>query len=285
MAHPDVIVVGSGSAGAVAARRLVDAARACCCWRPAARTSTRPSTTPGARTSCGCRRRTGPSRPCPRPRRRSPAGLAARPGARRLELPQRAVWVRGAAADFDHWAYLGNPGWRGTTCARLRADGAPRPAQGLATTTSSTPIHRSIVDGRRTLGIPFNDELQRRRAGRRLLDAPDDQATAAGRAAAWPTSSRSWARTRLHARHRRARAAAAPRRRALPRRRVDARRRAARARPPSRGDRLRGHDPVAAAADALRHRAGRAPRRARRHAAGATCPGVGPTCTTTCSRR
>ena len=50
---PEVIVVGSGSAGAAAARRLVDREGACSCSRLAARTSTPPSTTPGACTSCG----------------------------------------------------------------------------------------------------------------------------------------------------------------------------------------------------------------------------------------
>ena len=50
---PDVIVVGSGSAGAAAARRLVDRGARVPCSRLAARTSTPPSTTPGVCTSCG----------------------------------------------------------------------------------------------------------------------------------------------------------------------------------------------------------------------------------------
>ena len=37
--------------------------------------------------------------------------LAAGQGARRLKLPQWYDLIRGAAADYDHWAYLGNAGW------------------------------------------------------------------------------------------------------------------------------------------------------------------------------
>ena len=68
----DVVVVGSGSAGAVVARRLVDAGR----QRPAARggsrrTTTRRSTIPRASSSCGTANRTGATAPC---RRRRCAG-------------------------------------------------------------------------------------------------------------------------------------------------------------------------------------------------------------------
>ena len=110
--EPDVIVVGSGSAGAVVARRLVDA---------------------GARSlllEAG-----GPDQPGD-PRSRAPVrALGQRAG---LGLPDRAagrlrrpasshwprgkvlggssalngmIYVRGHRRDYDTWAYLGNEGW------------------------------------------------------------------------------------------------------------------------------------------------------------------------------
>ena len=79
------------------------------------------------------------------------------------------VWIRGAASDYDHWAYLGNVGWsfaelletfrriedfdRGAS--ELRGAGGPMP---VWTDWEPDPIHRSVIDAMQELGVPFNDD-------------------------------------------------------------------------------------------------------------------------------
>ncbi|MGH2849003.1 MAG: GMC family oxidoreductase [Solirubrobacteraceae bacterium] len=79
------------------------------------------------------------------------------------------IWIRGCAEDFDHWAYLGNPGWsyadllpllrriedfdRGAS--EVRGAGGPMP---VWSEWEPDPIHRSVVEAMQELGIPFNHD-------------------------------------------------------------------------------------------------------------------------------
>ena len=68
-----------------------------------------------------------------------------------------AIYVRGAAADFDHWAYLGCPGWRWEDVRPVyeRME-HPGPLHVL-TDYELAPIHRSIIEAAAQAGIPFNE--------------------------------------------------------------------------------------------------------------------------------
>jgi choline dehydrogenase len=68
-----------------------------------------------------------------------------------------AIYVRGAAADFDHWAYLGCPGWRWDDVRPVyeRME-HPGPLHVL-TDYELAPIHQSIIAAAAQAGIPFNE--------------------------------------------------------------------------------------------------------------------------------
>jgi choline dehydrogenase len=101
------------------------------------------------------------------------------PGAadRRLHLPRGrvlggssslngAIHVRGAPADYDHWAYLGNAGWRWADVKPIfermedrdlePSGGAPRGPVKVVSKYRRAPIHQSIVAAAQEVGIPFN---------------------------------------------------------------------------------------------------------------------------------
>ena len=79
------------------------------------------------------------------------------------------VWIRGAPADFDHWAYLGNPGWSYADVLPLfrriedfdRGESDVHGVGGpihITTDWERGPIHRSTWSTRQELGVPFNDD-------------------------------------------------------------------------------------------------------------------------------
>jgi len=67
-----------------------------------------------------------------------------------------AIYVRGAAADFDHWAYLGNPGWRWDD-VRPVYERIENDLLGVLTDYELAPLHQSIIEAAAQAGIPFNE--------------------------------------------------------------------------------------------------------------------------------
>jgi choline dehydrogenase len=168
--EPEVIVVGAGSAGAAAARRLVDQG-----VRVMLLEAGGPDTNPAIH---------DPTRahelwfaPEDWAYRTAPQPHAAD---RRLHWPRGKVlggssslngmiWVRGTPRDWDHWAYLGNVGWswddvlplfksiedfdRGAS--ELHGEGGP---VHVISEYEPAPIHRAIVSAAQEVGIPFNED-------------------------------------------------------------------------------------------------------------------------------
>jgi choline dehydrogenase-like flavoprotein len=67
-----------------------------------------------------------------------------------------AIYVRGAAADFDHWAYLGNPGWRWDD-VRPVYERMENDLLGVLADYELAPLHQSIIEAAAQAGIPFNE--------------------------------------------------------------------------------------------------------------------------------
>jgi choline dehydrogenase len=81
-----------------------------------------------------------------------------------------SVWLRGAAADYDAWAALGNPGWGFADLLPYfrRAEGDPRhgttgpvPITRLAA-GNRNPVEQALIDAAAGLGIPWVDDLNDR---------------------------------------------------------------------------------------------------------------------------
>ena len=68
-----------------------------------------------------------------------------------------AIYVRGAAADFDHWAYLGCAGWRWEDVRPVYERMEDPGPLSVLTDYELAPLHRSIIEAAADAGIPFNE--------------------------------------------------------------------------------------------------------------------------------
>jgi len=166
--HHDVVVVGSGSGGCVVARRLVDAGLRVLLLEaggadasPAIHNPRRSHELWGAmedwdyesvpQAACG-------GRVLHWPRGRVRGGSSALNG---------MIYARGARADYDHWAYLGNAGWGWDDVLPYfkRSEDFDRGADAfhgaggplhVTTKYEPHPLHQAIVGAAQEAGLAFN---------------------------------------------------------------------------------------------------------------------------------
>jgi choline dehydrogenase len=170
VAEHDVVVVGSGSAGSVIARRLVDAGVRVCVLEagpaddnPAIHDPARLMELQGSADDWDYV--TVPQAGC---------------GGRELHIPRGKVvggsssingmiYIRGHRLDYDHWAYLGNPGWGYDAVLPLfrrsedfdGGESAYHGAGGLLHVQAGYephPLLADVVAGAQEAGIPFNPD-------------------------------------------------------------------------------------------------------------------------------
>jgi choline dehydrogenase len=155
--EPDVIVVGSGSAGAVAARGLVDRDARVLLLEAGGADVNPAIHDPGRVHELWLSEEDWAFETVPQPHA---AG-------RRLAWPRGRVlggssclnamiWVRGAPADYDTWAYLGAHGWSWDDVRPV----FERLEEHLGLTRDYEPdaIHQAIVAAAQECGVPFNPD-------------------------------------------------------------------------------------------------------------------------------
>jgi choline dehydrogenase len=154
----DVIVVGSGSAGAVVARRLVDRGDVRVLLLEAGGEDTDPAIHDVARMhelwdgDNDWAIRTTPQvhameRQLQWPRGRVLGGSSALNG---------MIWVRGNPLDYDHWAYLGNDGWRWEDVGPMFDD--IEAFMEVRKDVQPDPFHQAVIDAAVEAGIPHNPD-------------------------------------------------------------------------------------------------------------------------------
>ena len=153
----DVIVVGSGSAGAVVSRRLADAGARVLLLEAGGRDDNPAIHDPGRvhelwLSEVDWAYVTVPQSHANRRRLAWPRGKVLG-GSSCLNA---MIWVRGAPEDFDTWAYLGADGWSWDDVRpvyeRLESE------LQLLRSFEPDPIHRALAEAAQELGIPLNPD-------------------------------------------------------------------------------------------------------------------------------
>jgi choline dehydrogenase len=159
--NADVIVVGSGSAGAALTRRLIDRGASVLLVEAGGEDSSEAIHDPLRAAELWL----GPE----------DWGYHTVPqehaNGRRLHWPRGKVlggssslngmiWVRGAKADWDHWAYLGNHGWSWDDVLPvfMRIEEPTGGPQSVFTGWEPDPIQHSVMDAIQAVGVPFNPD-------------------------------------------------------------------------------------------------------------------------------
>ena len=166
----EVVVVGSGSAGSVVVRRLVDAGVRVCLLEAGG-----PDNNPAIDDPARCLELQGsaddwdyvtvPQAACARRELHIPRGKVLGGSSSMNGM----IYIRGHRSDYDHWAYLGNPGWAYEDVLPLFRrsedfDGGESRYHGVGgelhvqASYEPHPLHASLVVGAQEAGVPFNPD-------------------------------------------------------------------------------------------------------------------------------
>ncbi|GII66602.1 GMC oxidoreductase [Sphaerisporangium krabiense] len=158
----DVIVVGAGTAGCVAARRLLDAGATVLLVEAGPDGTGDQAISDPARmhelwdSAVDWGYRTVPQAHAHHRRLHLPRGRVVS-GSHALNA---MIWVRGHRADYDTWAYLGNPRWSWADVEPVfrRVEAEHGGLLPVLRDYEPDPVQRSIVEAAVQAGVPFDDD-------------------------------------------------------------------------------------------------------------------------------